>query len=339
MKISGKIRKIPRSVLIAGTGHCVPEKILTNADLEKIVDTTDEWITTRTGIKERHIADENTASSDLAIQAAKQAIEMAGISPLDIDKIILGTITPDMFFPSTACIVQAQIGAKNAMVMDISAACSGFLYGIDLAYSQIALGRNDVILVIGVEILTKITDFTDRNTCVLFGDGAGAVILMPSDNDDEGILATYGKSDGTLGELLYMPAGGSRMPATIETVEKRLHYLKMAGRDVFKYAVKAMSDAALKALEKAGVSGEEVDLLISHQANIRIIESTAKRAKIPMEKVFINIHKYGNTSSASIPIALNEAVRSGRIKKGDLVLLVAFGGGFTWGSALIRWTK
>ncbi|MEO0094606.1 MAG: beta-ketoacyl-ACP synthase III [candidate division WOR-3 bacterium] len=320
---------------IAGLGIYVPEKILTNFDLEKIVDTSDEWIRTRSGIKERHIADENTATSDLAVIAAKKAIENAGIKPEDIDAVILGTATPDMLFPSTACLVQSQIGARQVMSFDISAGCSGFLYGLGIADSMIKNGY-DNILVIGAEALSKVMDFTDRATCVLFGDGAGAAIVKKSNDINRGIIATYFAADGSDWKLLYQPAGGSRIPASEESVKNRLHYIKMEGNEVFKLAVRAMIESAIKTLERANLTSADVALLIPHQANIRIIEATAKRLNIPMERVYVNLDKYGNTSAASIPIALTEALTEGRIKKGDCVLMVAFGAGFTWGGVLLR---
>ncbi|MGQ9534293.1 MAG: beta-ketoacyl-ACP synthase III [bacterium] len=320
---------------IAGIGIYVPEKILSNFDLEKIVETSDEWIRTRSGIRERHIADDKTSTSHLAVAAAKKAIEDAGINSDEIDAIILGTATPDMLFPSTACLVQSQIGAREIMAFDISAGCSGFLYGLGIADSMVKNGYEN-ILVIGAETLSKIMDFTDRATCVLFGDGAGAVVIKKTDADNQGIIASYFASDGADWKLLHQPAGGSRIPATEDSVKKRLHYIKMEGNEVFKLAVRAMIEAAIKTLEKANISSKDIALLIPHQANIRIIEATAKRLDIPMERVFVNLDKYGNTSAASIPIALFEALAEGRIKKGDYVLLVSFGAGFTWAGVLLK---
>ena len=325
------------NAVISGTGSSVPERILTNADLEKIVETSDEWITTRTGIKERRIADKDTAASDLSLQASRRAMEEAKVKSEEIDLIIIGTVTPDFLLPSTACIIQDKLKAKNAAVMDIVAACSGFIYGLSIAQAFINSGKYKTILVIGVEVLTRITNWTDRNTCVLFGDGAGAAIVQSSDEENKGFLATYISGDGSLANLLHIPVGGTRTPLTKENIERGDQYIKMAGSEVFKSAVRSMGDAAMRVLNEAGVSSDQVDLLIPHQANIRIIEATAKRLKIPMEKVFVNIAKYGNTSSASIPIALDEARRAGLIKPGNITLLVTFGGGFTWGSALIRW--
>jgi 3-oxoacyl-[acyl-carrier-protein] synthase-3 len=321
---------------IVGTGSAVPERILTNRDLEKMVETNDEWIVSRSGIRERHVSDDQTATSDLASLAAQRALEEANISPEELDLIMVATATPDMVFPSTACLLQDILGAKNAAHMDLVAACSGFVYGLSIGDAIISSGRYRTILVIGAETLTKITDYQDRGTCVLFGDAAGAVILRPT-REDRGVLETYLGGNGSLWRLLYMPAGGSRMPASHETVDKRLHTIKMSGNEVFKAAVKAMGDAALKVLQQAGLTAQDVDLMIPHQANIRIIRATAKRIHLPIERVYINIDRYGNTSAASIPLAMDEARRKGLGKKGDIWLLVAFGGGFTWGSVLIRW--
>ena len=321
---------------IVGTGSAVPDGILTNRDFEKIVETSDEWIMSRSGIRERHVADDQTATSDLASLAAQRALEEANISPEELDLIMVATATPDMVFPSTACLLQDILGAKNAAHMDLVAACSGFVYGLSIGDAIISSGRYRTILVIGAETLTKITDYQDRGTCVLFGDAAGAVILRPT-REDRGVLETYLGGNGSLWRLLYMPAGGSRMPASHETVDKRLHTIKMSGNEVFKAAVKAMGDAALKVLQQAGLTAQDVDLMIPHQANIRIIRATAKRIHLPIERVYINIDRYGNTSAASIPLAMDEARRKGLGKRGDIWLLVAFGGGFTWGSVLIRW--
>jgi len=321
--------------MITGLGFVVPERILTNADLAKIVDTSDEWIRARTGMVERHKCDDSTATSDLSTEAAKKAMAMAGIKAKDLDIIIVATVTGDFPFPSTACFVQKNLGATRAAAFDIGAACSGFLYGLTLANNFIGNGSYKNILVIGAELLTKITDYTDRTTCVLFGDGAGAAIVQPS-NGERGIIKTLMKSDGRLADLLYLPGGGSRNPASHETIDQHLHYLKMEGPEVFKAAVKAMGDAAVDILEKAGIKSSQLALLIPHQANIRIIHATARRIKLPMDKVFINVDRYGNTSAASIPIALTEAVEQGRLKQGDLCLLVSFGGGFTTGAVLLK---
>ncbi|MDZ7374556.1 MAG: ketoacyl-ACP synthase III [candidate division KSB1 bacterium] len=322
--------------MIKGLGFAVPEKLLTNSDLEKIVDTTDEWIKTRTGMEVRHIAEEGTNTSDLAAEAVQRALDDAGMEVEELDAIVVATVTGDMQFPSTACFVQDKLGAKGAAAFDIAAACSGFIYGLSVANGLIAAGQFRTIAVVGAEVLSRITDYEDRATCVLFGDGAGAAIVVPADGSGRGILDTYLKSDGSLYELLYMPGGGTRYPASHKTVDEKFHYIKMEGREVFKYAVTAMGEAAEYILQRNGLTGDDVSLLIPHQANSRIIEATAKRVKIPPERVFVNIHKYGNTSAASIPIALAEAKQEGRIREGDLVLLVAFGAGFTWGSALVR---
>ncbi|OQX96784.1 3-oxoacyl-ACP synthase [candidate division KSB1 bacterium 4572_119] len=322
--------------MITGLGFAVPEKILTNADLEKIVDTTEEWIRTRTGMSERHVADENTATSDLSTEAAKKALAEAKLDAKDLDVIIVATVTPDTPFPSTGCYVQKNLGAVNAAAFDISAACSGFLYGLTMADNLIKSGAYKNILVIGAETLTKITDWTDRSTCVLFGDGAGAAVVQPSDGES-GIIKTLIKSDGRLTDLLIMPGGGSRIPATHESIDQRLHYIKMEGQDVFKHAVKAMGGAAVDTLKAAGITSKELTLMIPHQANVRIIQATAKRIKLPMEQVYINVDKYGNTSAASIPIALTEAKEKGILKKGDYCLLVSFGGGFTIGAVLFKY--
>ena len=320
---------------ITGTGSAAPEKVLTNLDLEKMVDTSDEWITERTGIKERRIADDGTAASDLALEASRKAMEEAGVAADEIDLILLGTVTPDFLLPSAACILQDKLGAKNAGIMDIVAACSGFIYGLSIAQAYIASGKYKNILVIGVEVLSKITDWTDRDTCVLFGDGAGAAVVQAT-NSDKGIVSTYISGDGSLASLLHIPVGGSKTPLTPENIHQRYHFIQMKGSEVFKSAVRSMGDAAQKVIDMGGISSEDVDLLIPHQANIRIIEATAKRIKLPMDKVYVNIHRYGNTSAASIPIALDEARKNGRIKNGSKVVLVAFGAGFTWGSALIK---
>ncbi len=325
-----------RRLKIIGTGKYLPEKILTNFDLEKMVDTSDEWITTRTGIKQRHIARNDQASSDLVIEASKQAIKNAGIKKEDIDAIIVATVTPDTFFPSTACWVQKGLGIKNIPAFDISAACSGFLYGLEIVSGLIETGIAKTVLLVGVETLSKITNWEDRSTCVLFGDGAGVAIITAT-TEDRGIMGSVWGADGTLGELLIQPAGGTRMPATHETVDKKLHTIHMQGNEVFKHAVTKMGEAAIEALKRAGIKGEEVSLFIPHQANIRIIEATCKRAKIPMEKTMVTIDKYGNISAATIPITLHDALEEKRIKDGDIILFAAFGGGFTWAATVLKW--
>jgi 3-oxoacyl-[acyl-carrier-protein] synthase III len=323
---------------IIGTGSGVPAKVLTNDDLEKMVDTSDEWITSRTGIKKRHIGATTEASSDVATIAARNAIEAAGISVEDIDLILLGTVTPDKPLPSTACIVQDNLKAINAAVLDIVAACSGFVYGLSIAKAMIEAEQAKTVLVIGAEILSKLVNWNDRNTCVLFGDGAGAAIVQGS-NRPGGIIGTYMKSNGSLWNLLTVPAGGSRMPINEENIHNGYRYIHMAGQDVYKNAVKAMGEAGIEVLSKTGLGPEDISLMIPHQANMRIIESTANRLNLPMDKVYVNIQEYGNTSAASIPIAFDEAVRSGRIKNGDVIVVVGFGGGLTWGAAVIKWNK
>jgi 3-oxoacyl-[acyl-carrier-protein] synthase-3 len=324
-------------VRIAGTGSYVPEKILTNADLERIVETSDKWIVERSGIRERRIAPPDVPSSGLAEHAARAALADAGVMPEDLDAIVVATVTPDRFFPSTACTLQDKLGAHRAFAFDIAAACSGFLYGLEVGSGLIATGSAKTVLLIGVESLTKITDWTDRTTCVLFGDGAGAVILRPAEESERRrILSIILGSNGSLGDLLHMPGGGSSRPISHEVVDERLHFVKMKGNEVFKIAVRGMEQACVQALEAAGLRVEDVDLLVPHQANLRMIEATAKRLGVPMDKVFVTIHKYGNTSSSSVPIALDEACRSGRLGPGSLAVMVAFGGGLTWGSAVVR---
>jgi 3-oxoacyl-[acyl-carrier-protein] synthase-3 len=314
----------------------VPEKILTNDDLSKIVDTNDEWITTRTGIKERRIAADDEYTSDMGAKAARAAIEQAGISAEEIDLILVATASPDMVFPATACFVQTKIGAKNAACLDISAACAGFLFAIEIAQQFITSHTYDTVLVIGAEKLTTITDWTDRNTCVLFGDGAGAAILR-SRGDSHGLISTHIASDGDFADILWMPGGGTRHPITRQNVDKHLQTIKMSGKEVYKQAVIAMVDAAKKALEKAGLRIEDIACVIPHQANVRIIEAVADRLKISIDKFFVNLDRYGNTSAAAVAIALDEANRSGRIKPGDYVLMVVFGGGLTWAGSIIEW--
>ena len=325
------------NVRITGTGSALPGKILTNAELETLVDTSDEWITTRTGIKERRIAAEGEYTSTFAAEAGRRALEMAGVQPEELDLIILGTVTPDFPFPSTACIVQDLLGATNATAFDLSAACSGFIFGLSIAEKYLRSGSARKILVIGSEVLSRIVDWKDRNTCVLFGDGAGAAVLEASDGDHS-LLSTHTFSNGTYWNLLYQPGSGSRNPATdSRTIDERRIYLVMEGNDVFKHAVRSMEEAAVKALDANGLAPADISLLIPHQANRRIIDATAKRLGIGPDRLFTNLHRYGNTSSASIPIALDEANRQGIIKPGSKLLMVAFGGGFTYGSALVEW--
>lgn len=325
-----------RPVGVIGTGKYVPEKILTNSDLEKMVDTNDEWIVSRTGIKERHIAAPDQATSDLAYEAAIKALESAGMTGSDLDLIIVATITPDSSFPSTACILQDKLGAKGASAFDLSAACSGFVYGLATATSFIQSGMYNNALVIGADCLSRITDYTDRNTCVLFGDGAGAVIVgeVP---EGRGFKSFDLGAEGAGGSLLQMEGGGSRLPASVETVENKKHYIYMNGREVFKFAVRVMGTATIEVLRKAGLERTDVDLFVPHQANIRIIQSAMQRLELPEEKVVVNVDKYANTSAASIPLALVEAAEEGRMKAGDTVLMVGFGGGLTWGASVLVW--
>lgn len=325
-----------RSVGIIGTGKYVPERVLTNADMEKMVDTSDEWIVTRTGIKERRIAAEHEATSDLAFHAAEKALQAAGITAEELDLIVVTTVTPDMAFPSTACLVQKRLGATKAAAFDLSAACSGFIYGLANASNFIAMGTYKYALVIGAECLSRITDYTDRNTCILFGDGAGAAVLGPVP-EGRGFQSFVLGADGNGGELLKIEAGGSRMPASIETIEGKRHCIYMNGREVFKFAVRIMGNAAEEALEKAGKKKEDISLMIPHQANTRIIHAALERLNLSEDKCIINLPYYANTSAASIPLALAEAAEQGRIQEGDTILLVGFGGGLTWGASVIVW--
>ena len=329
--------KSPNPIVeIVATGRYLPERIMTNADLEKIVDTNDAWITERTGIRERRIAAKGEGAADMGAAAARVAMTRAGIQPGEVDVIICSTATPDRLLPSTACDIQALLGATNAAAYDVSAACSGFVYGLQAAEGHIAAGRAEIVLVIATEKMSGIVDWTDRATCVLFGDGAGAAIVKKAENG-RGVLSSFIRSDGTLAELLWRPGGGVKVPFDVAVLDEKSHLVKMAGSEVFKAAVRSMAEAADQALMRAGLTGDDIDLLVPHQANIRIIEATAKYAKIPMEKVFVNVDRYGNMSSATVPIALDEAVEQGRIKKGDNILLVAFGAGFTWGASVLRW--
>lgn len=325
-----------RTVSIIGTGSYLPEKILTNAELEKSVETSDEWITSRTGIRERRIAAEGETTSDMAANAARAAMENAGITADEIDLIIVATITPDMFFPSTACFVQTKIGAKNAACFDVSAACAGFLYALEIAQQFITSHTYDTILVVGAEKLSSIVDWTDRNTCVLFGDGAGAAVLRHR-GGGHGVISTYMASDGGLSDILYIPGGGSRFPITKDNADQRLNCIKMSGKETYKHAVISMLDAATRALADANLKASDLACIIPHQANLRIIEAIADRMKVPMERFMINLDRYGNTSAGAVAIALDEANRTGRMKEGDYILLVVFGGGLTWASSVIQW--
>lgn len=321
---------------IIGTGSYVPEKVITNQDLEKIVNTSDEWITSRTGIRERRIVNDEQATSDLSTIAAKRALEDAGLNAEEIDLIIVATITPDMSFPSTACIVQNNIGAVRGAAFDLEAACSGFLYALNVANQFVATGFYKNILVIGAECLSRITNWKDRRTCILFGDGAGAAVVSRVE-EGYGFLSHYMGADGNGGDSLNLKAGGSRLPASMATIEQELHYIHMDGSEVFKFAVRIMASAAEEAIKRAGITKEQIDSLIPHQANIRIIKGAAKRLNLGMDKIFVNLDHYGNMSDASIPVALDEAVRSGKIRKGDNVCMVGFGGGLTWASNVLKW--
>jgi 3-oxoacyl-[acyl-carrier-protein] synthase-3 len=328
--------KTPRGATVVGTGSYVPERILTNADFERMVDTSDEWIVSRTGIRERHVVSEGQAATDLALIAARNALEMAGVSALDLDKIIVATLTPDTYLPSAACTLQERLGASHAAAFDLNAACSGFVYALSVGTGLISSRLDDTILVVGVETLSRITDYQDRSTCVLFGDGAGAVVLRPCDAG-HGILGTRLRSDGSQGEMLVIPAGGSRLPASHATVDARGHYIKMRGNELFKFSVRAMETVARQALADAGLTLHDVKFLVPHQANLRIISAIADRLEIPRERLVLNLERYGNTSSASVPISFDELIRSGRVEGGDIIELVAFGGGVTWGATVLEW--
>jgi 3-oxoacyl-[acyl-carrier-protein] synthase-3 len=321
---------------IIATGHYAPEKVLTNHDLEKMVETSDEWITERTGIKERRITPADQSTSHLAYEASIRALKKAGLSGADLDLIVVATISGDMPFPSTACFLQGHLDAKRAAAFDVNATCSGFIYGLSIANCFIRSGQYRRILVVGAEILSRFTDWEDKTTCVLFGDGAGAAVLEPT-TGESGIIAVDLYSDGSQWELINLPGGGSRNPSTQDTAKNRLHFIKMRGNETFKFAVKTLEALVVDTLQKNNLAPSNLAALVPHQANLRIIQATAKRLGLPMEKVIVNIERYGNTSAASIPIALDEAVESGRIKEGDYILLEAFGGGLTWASALIKW--
>jgi 3-oxoacyl-[acyl-carrier-protein] synthase-3 len=328
--------KSRRTVSIIGTGSYVPERILTNQDLEKMVETSDEWIRTRTGIRERRIAAADEATSDMATKAALIAMDQADVKPEEIDLIIVSTVTPDMFFPATACWVQKKIGGSRAACFDVSAACSGFLYALEIAQQFISTHVYNTVLIIGADKLSSIVDWSDRNTCVLFGDGAGAAILR-NRGASHGVIATHMGSDGEFANILLMPGGGSRYPITRENIDQRLNTIKMQGKETYKQAVTAMTEAADRALEAAGLQYDDIACVIPHQANMRIIEAIANRMNLPMEKFYVNLEKYGNTSAAAVAIALDEAHRTGRFKIGDYILLVVFGGGLTWASSVIQW--
>ncbi|MDF1526592.1 MAG: beta-ketoacyl-ACP synthase III [bacterium] len=323
--------------VIAGTGSYLPEKVLTNFDLEKMIDTSADWIISRTGIRERHLASPEEATSDLATKAARAALEMAGVDPAELDLIIVATLTPDHYFPSTAGFVQRNLGAAKAAAFDLEAACTGFIYALTVGDLFIKTGTYQKVLVIGAEVLSKFLDWEDRDTCILFGDGAGAAVLVPGEDSERGIISTHLHSDGSMAELLYVPAGVSRMPISKEAIDQKLNTLKMRGHEVFKVAVTRLSEVVDEVMEANGLGEEDIDFLVPHQANLRIIQATARKLKLPMEKVIVTVDIHGNTSAASVPLALDAAVRSKRIKKGDMVLLEAFGGGLTWGAVLVRW--
>lgn len=325
-----------KGIGIIGTGSFLPHKVMKNCDLEKIVDTSDEWITARTGIRERRILEEGKAASDMGIEASKRALEDAGLDPLDVDLVIVATMSGDMITPSTACIVQDKLGCKNAGAFDISAACSGFMYSLSVAYGLIKSGVYKNILLVATEAMSRILDWEDRGTCILFGDGAGAAVVSEVP-EGYGILGLELGSDGSGKDHLLIPSGGSRKPTTHQTLENREQYLKMEGSEVFKFAVRKIDETCKILLEKSGLNPSDIDLFIPHQANTRIIDSAVKKLKISREKTFVNLDKYGNMSAASIPVALDEALKQGRIKDGDNILLVGFGGGLTWGSSILKW--
>jgi len=322
---------------ISALGTHVPPRLLTNADLERMVDTNNEWIMTRVGIRERHIVDKGVASSDLAVAAARKALAQRGMEPTEIETIIVGTVTPDMLFPSTACIVQDKLGAKGAWGFDLSAACSAFLYSLQVGAQFIASGKHQRVMAIGADVMSSIIDYTDRATCVIFGDGAGAAILEPATDDSEGLIDFIHEVDGSGGQFLFMPGGGSLHPASRETVEKKMHYVHQDGQQVFKFAVRKQTELCLKLLERNGLKGSDIDVFIPHQANLRIINATAERLGLRPESVVINIDRYGNTTAGTIPLAMNTAIEQGKLKKGSLVMLASVGAGFTIGSALLRW--
>ncbi|MEK7805583.1 MAG: beta-ketoacyl-ACP synthase III [Planctomycetota bacterium] len=321
---------------ITGIGSYLPSKVLTNYDLEKMVDTSNDWIIQRTGIKERRVVENGVTTSDIATQASLRAMEDAGVSPKDLDMIITSTITPDHIFPSTSCYIQQKIGATRACAFDILAACAGFIYALSIGQSFINSGAMKTVLVVGAECLSKITDYTDRTTCVLFGDGAGAVIIQRNPIKHE-ILSSNLAADGSEADVLIMPGGGARNPASLESVQQRLHYIQFKGKEVFKLAINNITNLIIETAKENGLTLNDIDLIIPHQSNLRIIEATMEKLGLPMEKAFVNIDKYGNTSSASVPIAMDEARKEGRLRKGNIVMLVAFGGGLTWGSSVIRW--
>ncbi len=327
----------PIRAKISALGTYVPPRLLTNADLERMVDTNNEWIMTRVGIRERHIAEKGVASSDLAVEASRKALAQRGMEPSQIEAIVLGTVTPDMFFPSTACIVQSKLGAKGAWGFDLSAACSAFLYSLQVGAQFIASGAHKRVLAIGADVMSSIIDYTDRATCVIFGDGAGAAILEPAENDSEGLIDFIHEVDGSGGQFLYMPGGGSLHPTSKETIEKKMHYVHQDGQQVFKFAVRKQTELCLRLLDRNGLKGSDIDVFIPHQANLRIINATAERLGLRPESVIVNIDRYGNTTAGTIPLAMGTAIEEGKLKKGSLVLLASVGAGFTVGATLLRW--
>lgn len=327
----------PIRAKISALGTYVPPRLLTNADLERMVDTNDEWIMSRVGIRERHVAEKGVASSDLAVEAARKALAQRGLNPSDIEAIIVGTVTPDMLFPSTACIVQKKLGADGAWGFDLSAACSAFLYSIQVGAQFIASGAHKRVLAIGADVMSSIIDYTDRATCVIFGDGAGAAILEPAENDSEGLIDFIHEVDGSGGQYLFMPGGGSLHPTSKETLEKKMHYVHQDGQQVFKFAVRKQTELCMKLLERNGLKGTDIDVFVPHQANLRIINATADRLGLRKDSVVINIDRYGNTTAGTIPLAMNTAIEEGKLKKGSLVLLASVGAGFTIGATLLRW--
>jgi len=327
----------PIRAKISALGTYVPPRLLTNADLERMVDTNNEWILSRVGIRERHIVDPGVATSDLAVEASKKALQQRGLAPADIELIVLGTVTPDMLFPSTACVVQNKLGAKGAWGFDLSAACSAFVYSLQVGAQFIATGAHKRVLAIGSDVMSSIIDYTDRATCVIFGDGAGAAMLEPAENDGEGFVDFIHEVDGSGGQFLYMPGGGSLHPSSKETVANKMHYVHQDGQQVFKFAVRKQTELCLKLLERNGLNGSDIDVFIPHQANLRIINATAERLGLRNGNVIINIDRYGNTTAATIPLAMNTAIEEGKLKKGSLVMLASVGAGFTVGATLLRW--
>ncbi|HKU27629.1 MAG TPA: beta-ketoacyl-ACP synthase III [Candidatus Sulfotelmatobacter sp.] len=327
----------PIRAKISALGTYVPPRLLTNADLERMVDTSNEWIMTRVGIRERHVVDSGVATSDLAVEASRKVLKQRGLNPTDIELIVLGTVTPDMFFPSTACVVQDKLGAKGAWGFDLSAACSAFVYSLQVGAQFIASGAHRRVLAIGADVMSSIIDYTDRATCVIFGDGAGAAVLEPAESDAEGFLDFIHEVDGSGGQFLYMPGGGSLHPSSKETIAKKMHYVHQDGQQVFKFAVRKQTELCMKLLERNGLKGSDVDVFIPHQANLRIINATAERLGLRESSVVVNIDRYGNTTAATIPLAINTAIEEGKLKKGSLVLLASVGAGFTVGATLMRW--